>query len=274
MAELFIRRKCFLVVILTAACDRHRPHWTSLCCVKMSALNLNLLVRSNNAPLHPAVQSEIYPCPRSSSSIASLYPQYVAVQYLCIYLCCYLINIIYCIRTRFALQRMSSSKDKRLMWQISFAQTDRSTSGVGILSAFGDLYSQSPATFVIIYNSRSYRERKTVAPEPCGHKGSLSSFICVKELVGCCFCVFGLSVDCKCKEQFHDLPIYSCRWLISWVIRLLNVSFDSSFLLLPVINEKLYRCPKKQVTQSKFTVLFYTPQATLTKIWWSIRGII
>lgn len=22
-------------------CDRHRPHWTSLCCVKMSALNLN-----------------------------------------------------------------------------------------------------------------------------------------------------------------------------------------------------------------------------------------
>lgn len=31
------------------------------------------------------------------------YPHYVAVQYLCIYFCCYLIIIIYCIRTRFAL---------------------------------------------------------------------------------------------------------------------------------------------------------------------------
>lgn len=30
-------------------------------------------------------------------------PHYVAVQYLCIYFCCYLIIIIYCIRTRFAL---------------------------------------------------------------------------------------------------------------------------------------------------------------------------
>lgn len=33
-----------------------------------------------------------------------IYPQYVAVDYLCIYFCCYLIIIIiYCIRTRFAL---------------------------------------------------------------------------------------------------------------------------------------------------------------------------
>ncbi len=31
----------------TEACDCRRPHWTSLCCVKTSALNLNLLMRSN-----------------------------------------------------------------------------------------------------------------------------------------------------------------------------------------------------------------------------------
>lgn len=40
---------------------------------------------------------------------------------------------------------MSSSKDKSLntlMWQLSFAQTDRSTSGADILSAFGDPYSE------------------------------------------------------------------------------------------------------------------------------------
>lgn len=41
----FVRRKSFLVAIPAAVCDRHGPHWTSLCCVKMSALNLNLPVR-------------------------------------------------------------------------------------------------------------------------------------------------------------------------------------------------------------------------------------
>lgn len=73
---------------------------------------------------------------------------YVAVRNLCIYFCCYLIIIIiiiYCFRTRFALfLRMSSSKDKSLntlMWQIlSFAPTDRSTSGAEFFAHFWVLW--------------------------------------------------------------------------------------------------------------------------------------
>lgn len=88
----------FLWWFLTEACDCHKPHWTSLCCVKMSALNLNLLAA-------PTVRSEIsqIPLPHLVFVPLSCYPHYVAVQYLCIYFCCYLMIIIYCIRTRFAL---------------------------------------------------------------------------------------------------------------------------------------------------------------------------
>ena len=48
--------------------------------------NIPLLLSSSSSDLH------LSPC-----------PHYVAVQYLCIYFCCYLMIIIYCIRTRFAL---------------------------------------------------------------------------------------------------------------------------------------------------------------------------
>lgn len=108
MVSGFIRWKSFLVVILTAACDCNRPHWTSLCCVKMSALNLNLLLRWNTftAPQSNQKYARCLPLPPhfffKSSPLSSI-PAYVAVQYLCIYICRYLMIIIYCIRSRFAL---------------------------------------------------------------------------------------------------------------------------------------------------------------------------
>lgn len=44
----------------------------------------------------------------------------------------------------------------------------------------------------------------------------------------------------------------------------LNISFDLSLLLLPVINESFIAVIESKLLNQKFTVLFYTPQATLT----------
>lgn len=75
------------------------------------------------------------------------------------------------------------------------------------------------------------KEEKKMACEMFGYKGSFCRFsfffVCVKgkqkkkkkKLMGRIFSVF---VDCKCQQQFHDLPMYSSRQFISSVIRSLH----------------------------------------------------